>query len=340
MNWSVFLMSEADYQIDGFMTSCQLKQLSKKTMESYEQSLKLFFNYLGNNFTIYTAERVRKYHIAAYIEQLKARGKYTVFADEHTEVYNHPQNRQDYKKQVSVTTINNYIRNIKVFFNWLYDNHEITKNPVNNVKQLKQDRQPLRFITEDEFKALLKAMDKSKFSEYRDSVIIQLLIDTGMRIGECLLTQIVNVDLKTCSIFIPLENTKGKKSRSVFFSPDMSKILKLWLKYQDRYYQTDYLFCTNEGKTLQVRNFVTNFNKYAERIGLKDVHPHCLRNNFAKRFLMAGGNIYTLSRILGHSSVEVTQKAYLDIDDDDLMQGYQQFSPLSNIKANKNSRRR
>ena len=42
-----------------------------------------------------------------------------------------------------------------------------------------------------------------------------------------------------------------------------------------------------------------------------------LRNNFAKRFLMTGGDIYTLSRILGHSSVKVTEKAYLDLDEDD-----------------------
>ena len=58
-----------------------------------------------------------------------------------------------------------------------------------------------------------------------------------------------------------------------------------------------------------------------------------LRNNFAKRFLMAGGDIYTLSRLLGHSSVTVTEKAYLDLTDDDIRQNYQRFSPLSNMRS-------
>lgn len=65
-----------------------------------------------------------------------------------------------------------------------------------------------------------------------------------------------------------------------------------------------------------------NIRKYAARVGLKNVHPHMFRNNFAKRFLKSGGDIYTLSRILGHSSVVITEKAYLDINEDDLMEMY------------------
>lgn len=57
-----------------------------------------------------------------------------------------------------------------------------------------------------------------------------------------------------------------------------------------------------------------------------------LRNNFAKRFLMQGGDIYTLSRILGLSSVKVTEEAYLDLDENDLRINYQKYSPLANLK--------
>ena len=60
-----------------------------------------------------------------------------------------------------------------------------------------------------------------------------------------------------------------------------------------------------------------------------------LRNNFAKRFLMNGGSIYALSRILGHSSVVVTEKAYLDLDDEDLRQNYIPYSPLEQLKKSK-----
>ena len=71
---------------------------------------------------------------------------------------------------------------------------------------------------------------------------------------------------------------------------------------------------------------------YGDRIGLDNIHPHMLRNNFSKRFLMNGGDIYTLSKILGHSSVTVTEEAYLDLQDEDLRIQYQKYSPLQNLK--------
>lgn len=80
-------------------------------------------------------------------------------------------------------------------------------------------------------------------------------------------------------------------------------------------------------------NFEKNFTKYEERIGKREIHPHQLRNNFAKRFLMNGGVIYTLSKILGHSSVQVTEQAYLDLETEDLRQMYQKHSPLMNLNG-------
>ena len=188
------------------------------------------------------------------------------------------------------------------------------------------------FIKNDEFNRLLRIFDLSKFHEYRDYIITQLIFDTGMRLGETLLIQEKDIDYINRTILLPSENTKGKKDRYVFFSEEMLKQLRRWLKYKDRYRQSEYIFCTNKGKPLSVSNYETNFKKYGVRIGLEEIHPHMLRNNFAKRFLMQGGDIYTLSRILGHSSVKVTEEAYLDLDTNDLRTNYQRYSPLANLK--------
>ena len=77
----------------------------------------------------------------------------------------------------------------------------------------------------------------------------------------------------------------------------------------------------------------SNYASYVRRAGLSEnISPHCLRNNFAKRCLMSGMDIYTLSRLLGHSSVTVTEQAYLDLTDEDLGKRYQHFSPLANMR--------
>ncbi|EPB8159135.1 hypothetical protein ACSXEQ_12855 (plasmid) [Clostridium perfringens] len=63
--------------------------------------------------------------------------------------------------------------------------------------------------------------------------------------------------------------------------------------------------------------------------------PKLERNNFAKRFLMSGWDIYTLSKLLGHNSVRVTESAYLDLTTTDIRKNYLKYSPLENMK-NKN----
>ena len=83
---------------------------------------------------------------------------------------------------------------------------------------------------------------------------------------------------------------------------------------------------------MQVCTYETNFTKYIRRVGIqKHISPHTLRNNFAKRCLMSGMDIYTLSKILGHSSVQVTEKAYLDVTDSDIRKRYSRFSPIDSI---------
>lgn len=326
-------MEKIDIEIDDFVNYCDYKGLSKKTYGSYEQTLRLMTSYLKEKFEITKTEQIKEKHIKDYIENLKERGKYTVVYNEESKKINNPQNRGDFGKKVSLITINNYIRNIRVYFNYMYDNRLIKINPVNKIKTMKTPRKVKDYLEDEMFNRLLKCFDLSKFHEYRDYIITQLIFDTGMRIGECLLIRDeTDINFMDRSIFLPAENTKGKKDRYVFFSVEMATELKRWLQYRDRYKDSEYLFCTIRGTQLLERSFESNFTVYGERIGKPEIHPHMIRNNFAKRFLMSGGNIYTLSQILGHSSVQVTEQCYLDLKTEDLRKDYQRYSPLMNLK--------
>lgn len=325
-------MEQIDYDIDDFMNYCEVKNLSQKTVKSYEQTLRLFALYLKKECKVKEAGEVKEIHIREYMKHLQERGKYTVVSNENTKKTNFPENRTDYKKEISKTTINNYIRNIKVFFNYMYENRYINTNPIRRVRQLKNQRKVVGYIDDCNMNKLLKTFDLSKFHEYRDYVITQLIFDTGMRLGETLLIKESDIDFVRRTILLPAVNTKGKKDRYVFFSAEMLKELKRWLNYKDRYKESEFVFCTTRGTNLKVSNYETNFKKYGNRIGLKEIYPHMLRNNFAKRFLMSGGDIYTLSKILGHSSVTVTEEAYLDLQNEDLRIQYQKHSPLLNLK--------
>lgn len=327
-------MTKFDYEIDDFMCFCDSKKLSNKTMRSYEQTLRLFAKYLKEEKGVESTKEVSNKEARDYIIYLKDRGKYTAISNENSREWNKPQNRTDYSKQITNTTINNYIRNLKVYFNFMSDNYFIKENPFDKVKFLKAQRKKKPFIKDIEFYKLLKCLDTTKYAEYRDYIIIQLVFDTGMRIGETLsIDMTTDLDLKNRAINLRAENTKAKIARTVFFSLRMGEELKRWIKFKDRYIESNLLFPVQlRDKPLLVNNFEKNYKKYCERVGIEECSPHGLRNNFAKRFLMSGGDIYTLSRILGHSSVTVTEECYLDLDDDDIRKNYQRYSPLANLR--------
>ena len=107
------------------------------------------------------------------------------------------------------------------------------------IRQLENDRKARDYMEDTDVKKLLDSLDKSYFSESRDFAVILLILDTGMRLGECLslLTDAVNITERT--IQIPAEVTKGRKSRTVFFSVKSAKMLQRWLRFKDRYIETD-----------------------------------------------------------------------------------------------------
>ncbi len=326
-------ITRLDYLIDEYLVYCRSRQLREKTLISYEQTLRLFERWCLEQMKIDDASKITESVIRRYINDLQERGKYTFCANDESKVINFPDRRRDYRQPVSVCTINNYIRNLRAFFNWLDCDYVLPKNPMKKVRQLKTNRKAKEFISDDDFRRLINILDKSYFSEHRDFAMIMLMIDSGMRLGECSCLLLEDVDLARKQIHLRADITKGRKDRVVFFSSRTESVLRRWLQYKDRYVETDYLFpIKKSGAHVEVSVFETNFKHYIKRAGLKDnISPHCLRNNFAKRCLMNGMDIYTLSRILGHSSVTVTEQAYLDLTEEDLGKRYQHFSPMASL---------
>ena len=321
------------YWIEEYMVYCRSRQLREKTMNSYEQALRLFERWCQEQMNIDDVSKITDSMIRKYINDLQERGKYTFYNNDKKKDSNRPDRRRDFRQPISVCTINNYIRNLRAFFNWLDCDYVLKKNPMKKIRQLKDSRKAKEYISDEDFHRLVNALDKSYFPEHRDFAMITLMIDSGMRLGECSCLLVEDIDLTRKQVFLKADITKGRKDRVVFFSSKTERILRRWLQFKDRYVETEYLFPVKKsGAHVEVTGFETNFKNYIKRVGLKDsISPHCLRNNFAKRCLMNGMDIYTLSRILGHSSVTVTEQAYLDLTDEDLGKRYQHFSPLASL---------
>lgn len=111
--------------------------------------------------------------------------------------------RTDIGEAVSDSTLNNYLRNIKVFFNWLEENQIIKKNTVSKCKFIKTNRKSKDQLTDIEFSKLISLINITKFNECRDYIICNLIMDTGMRLNETLNLTIDDVDFVRRTILIP-----------------------------------------------------------------------------------------------------------------------------------------
>lgn len=146
-------------------------------------------------------------------------------------------------------------------------------------------------------------MDCTKFHEFRDYTVINLIFDTGMKLNETPNLTVNDIDLVIRTILIPAEINKGRKDRVVFYSKQISKLLQRWLRYKDTMQEPELLFLTQRTNgIISNSNFQRNFRTYLKRAKIKKrITPHGLRNNFARRFILNGGSLAILSKILGHS---------------------------------------
>ena len=173
-----------------------------------------------------------------------------------------------------------------------------------------------KYLKENELKQLLEAPKRM-----RDRLIIKLLYETGMRVGELTALTIGDVDLEGSEITIQ-QAKRHEEGRKV-------PIVNSWTKAMLRDYigtrksKKDPLFVSNKRGALSRRQVERLMAKYGETVGIdKDKrHPHVLRHTHAVHALKAGIDLRTLQQNLGHSSIEVTA-IYLTMDIDDRKEAY------------------
>lgn len=221
------------------------------------------------------------------------------------------------QRGLSPAGINIYIRAMNSFSSWLKENDHITQTV--KLKQFKAHAKPVTTFSEAEIKAMMASKPK-RLTYQRTWILIVLMLDTGCRIDEVLNLKKNGIDFDNLLITV---DGKGSKVRRIPFSPEMRKHLWLYVKRVP----TDYLFGTRTGTRLMYNNARRSIRHCFNAIGVRGphVHPHNLRHTFACNYIKQGGNIFTLSRLLGHSSVTTTQTYLRGLQVEDL----KHYSPVA-----------
>jgi site-specific recombinase XerD len=161
----------------------------------------------------------------------------------------------------------------------------------------------------------------------RNKAIILILLDTGIRASELCQIKIRDIDFENRRILI---FGKGNKERSVPFSKISQKVIETYLELRKINIAKDrntYLFITKDGKPLNRFGLLNMIERYSASANIYPGHPHRFRHTFSIQFLRNGGNIYTLQRILGHSTLDMVKK-YLSLSQSDIDSDHELASPL------------
>lgn len=197
---------------------------------------------------------------------------------------------------------------VRSFFAWTTDAGLTSENPARSVRMKRLSQKPPVFLTTAEKKVLLKEVkSRTGFPGLRDRVMIEILLGTGIRIGELESLDMYDIDLDAKHLRV---RTKGNVLQVKFIKTDLRILLKRYLKERSRQSTTQCsaLFLSNRGTRLCQRQIANRIAFWLKKAGIeKNLTPHGLRHTFATHLYGATSDLLVVQRALGHRDISTTQ---------------------------------
>ena len=229
---------------------------------------------------------------------------------------------------------------LKSLFKMAYLSDIIQKNPMDKVERPKQRKDEVRGIeaeayTIEEVKHILSCLEKEPL---KWQALIRLLVDTGIRRGECCGLQWKDVDFKGNTITVAgnlcytpqkgvyLDSPKNGKTRIIDVDADVIALLQQLRQQQASHALSAFVFTQdNSPEPMHPQSPTRYLKKFAARYGIDDLHPHKLRHSFASIAITNGADIASVSEKLGHSDKAVTLRMYTHADAESMRRASQIF---------------
>ena len=265
-----------------YLSDLEQQNFSIKTIKTYKNNIRILIRHL-NSIGITDIEQISPLHIKSFI----------AFKRENS---------------CSAVYINNLLKCYRPFFNFCVDMEYIEVNPMQKIKNLKAPKPIIQTFNDTEAKSMMEYYRGSDFLSIRNKTIVMLLFESGIRANE--LCNIKLCDFMQTYILI---NGKGSKQRIAPISMQLLKQLNKYIRYRSRQFKeptNDYLFLSRNNRKLTVEMLEVIIRDCGRSVNIRRevrCSPHTIRHYYANQQILKGTDIYTLSLLLGHNSVEVTQ---------------------------------
>ena len=290
-----------------FIRKCRIKNLSEQSVLSYQQKLQHFFKYYDDTAPI---NQISNSTIDDYILWLRN------------------------NRNCNDITINSYLRSLRAFLYYCMESEYL---PTFKIQMIKAEKKMKETYTDDELRILLKKPDTKtcSFREYEIWTLENYLIGTGNRISSAMNLQIQDINFNNLQITI--RKTKNRSQYIIPLSYTLSVILQDYLIVRGGN-DNDYVFCNTYGQKGDQHTFQQAIRTYNTNRGVKKSSCHLFRHTFAKNWILSGGDIFRLQKILGHSDLTVT-KEYVAMFGNDLQMDFEKFNTLDRLnKSNYNNK--
>ncbi len=309
---------ELDALLPSYRLSLQTEGKSPATIKWYLPFLARFRDYLDQMAFPTRADLIERRHARAFVAYLQSEAKV-------------PQTGAP----LSPATVQGYVRAIKAFFSWLEREEYLAANPL---RQLPTPRIPIKVIntfTPEDIAALMEVARNSDGPPYRNLALLLLPLDTGLRVSELVGIEMPHVDL--AGGWIKIVRAKGSRERLVPIGSVVQRLLSRYIhsgRPQPLSQKADQLFLNSWGTPLTKNGVQQMLRRWGRRAGLTGVRcsPHTFRHTFAKNYLVNGGDVFTLQRILGHTTLTCV-RIYVNMFAADVKRQHGLCSPADNLAA-------
>ena len=204
------------------------------------------------------------------------------------------------EKNSSKTTIDNIRRIFSSFFSWLEDEDYILKNPVRRIHRVKTGRVVKEVLTDENLEIL-----RDNCNEKRDLAMVELLISTGIRVGELVRLNIEDVNFyeRECIVF-----GKGESERVVYFDARTKIHLMEYLQSRDDENPALFVSLNKPNYRLGISGVETRIRQLGKQCNIAKVHPHKFRRTMATNAIDKGMPIEQVQKLLGHVQIDTTMQ--------------------------------
>ena len=255
--------------LEMFLSAKQVEGCSIKTAKYYEATIKQLFKKMPKKVVNYTTDDVRAY-LAVYQRKHKS----------------------------SKVTIDNIRRIFSSFFAWLEEEDYIIKSPVRRIHKVKTGTQVKEILSDENLETL-----RDNCTHIRDLAIIDMLVSTGMRVGELvkLNREDVNFGERECIVF-----GKGNKERMVYFNARTKIHLQQYLASRKDRNKALFVSLARPYTRLGISGIECRLRKIGRSCKISRVHPHKFRRTLATMAIDKGMPVEQVQKLLGHVKIDTT----------------------------------